>query len=133
MPRQDFEQHLEALQSEMLEMGSMVATAISRSTAALVNRDLSLAEQVIAEDLLINRKRYDIEEMAIELIAMQQPLARDLRVIIAVLNVIVDLERIGDHTTNIAETVYYAVRGETLPDARPKGDNSPYAVVRPQE
>ena len=103
MPRQDFEQHLEALQSEMLEMGSMVATAISRSTAALVNRDLSLAEQVIAEDLLINRKRYDIEEMAIELIAMQQPLARDLRVIIAVLNVIVDLERIGDHAEGNAK------------------------------
>lgn len=103
MPRQDFEHHLEALQSEMLEMGSMVANAINRSTAALVNRDLLLAEQVIAGDRIINQKRYDIEEMAIELIAMQQPLARDLRVIIAVLNVIVDLERIGDHAEGNAK------------------------------
>ena len=103
MTRQDFEHHLQTLQEEMLAFGIMVETAISRSTEALVNRNLTLAKQVIQDDLKINQKRYDIEEKCIELIAMQQPLARDLRVIIAVLNIIVDLERIGDHAEGNAK------------------------------
>jgi phosphate transport system protein len=103
MTRQDFEHHLQMLQEEMLALGMMVETAISRSTEALVNRNLTLAKQVIQDDLKINQKRYDIEEQSIELIAMQQPLARDLRVIIAVLNIIVDLERIGDHAEGNAK------------------------------
>jgi phosphate transport system protein len=103
MPRLDFEHHLQLLQEELLVLGSMVEKAITRSTDALKNRDLGLARQVIAEDLNINRKRYDIEEMCIHLIATQQPLARDLRVIIAVLNMIVDLERIGDHAEGNAK------------------------------
>ncbi|RJO61178.1 MAG: phosphate transport system regulatory protein PhoU [Dehalococcoidia bacterium] len=97
MPRQDFDRHLQTLQEELLVLGSMVEEAISRSADALKNRDLALARQVVADDFNINQKRYDIEEMCIELIATQQPLARDLRIIIAVLNMIVDLERIGDH------------------------------------
>jgi phosphate transport system protein len=103
MPRRDYEQHLQGLQEELLVLGSMVEKAISRSTDALKNRNLVLARQVIAEDLLINNKRYEIEEMCIELIATQQPLARDLRIIIAVLNMIVDLERIGDHAEGNAK------------------------------
>jgi len=103
MPRLDFEHHLQNLQEELLILGSMVEKAITRSTDALKNRDLALARQVIAEDLNINRKRYDIEEMCIQLIATQQPLARDLRIIIAVLNMIVDLERIGDHAEGDAK------------------------------
>jgi phosphate transport system protein len=103
MPRQDFEHHLQNLQEELLTLGSLVEEAISRSTDALVNRNLTLARQVISGDLVINQKRYDIEEMCVELIATQQPLARDLRVIIAVLNMIVDLERIGDHAEGNAK------------------------------
>ena len=103
MPRQDFEHHLQLLQDELLVLGSMVEEAISRSTDALKNRNLAMAQQVIADDLKINQKRYDIEEMCIELIATQQPLARDLRIIIAVLNMIVDLERIGDHAEGNAK------------------------------
>jgi len=75
----------------------------SRSTDALKNRNLALARQVIADDLNINKKRYDIEEMCIELIATQQPMVRDLRIIIAVLNMIVDMERIGDHAEGNAK------------------------------
>ncbi len=103
MPRQDFERNLQTLQEELLVLGSMVEEAISRSTDALKNRNLALARQVIADDRNINQKRYDIEEMCIELIATQQPLARDLRIIIAVLNMIVDLERIGDHAEGNAK------------------------------
>jgi phosphate transport system protein len=103
MPRQDFEHHLQILQEELLVLGSMVEEAISRSTDALKNRNLAMAQQVIADDRNINKKRYDIEEMCIELIATQQPMARDLRIIIAVLNMIVDLERIGDHAEGNAK------------------------------
>ncbi len=103
MPRQDFDRHLQVLQEEVLTLASMVEEAISRSNEALVNRNLTLARQVIAGDLNINQKRYDIEEMCVELIATQQPMARDLRVIIAVLNMIVDLERIGDHAEGNAK------------------------------
>jgi phosphate transport system protein len=103
MPRQNFENHLQILQEELLVLGSMVEKAIMRSTEALKNRNLELAQQVVAEDQNINRKRYDIEEMCIELIATQQPLASDLRIIIAVLYMIVDLERIGDHAEGNAK------------------------------
>lgn len=103
MTREDFDRHLQTLQEELLVMGSMVEEAISRSTDALKNRNLALARQVIADDLKINQKRYDIEEMCVDLIATQGPLARDLRIIIAVLNMIVDLERIGDHAEGNAK------------------------------
>lgn len=103
MPRHDFDRHLQTLQEELLTLGSMVEEAISRSTDALISRNLTLARQVIAGDLGINQKRYDIEEMCVELIATQQPMAGDLRIIIAVLNMIVDLERIGDHAEGNAK------------------------------
>jgi phosphate transport system protein len=97
MPRRLFDQHLRELQDHVLAMGSMVETALYRSMDALKNRDLDLARKVIADDHLIDQKRFEIEEECIDLIVTQQPLAGDLRIIIAVLNIIVDLERIGDH------------------------------------
>jgi phosphate transport system protein len=97
MTRKDFDRHLKSLQDEVLILGSMVGKAIHLSTDALKNRDLDLAGQVIKGDELINHKRFQIEEQCINLIATQQPMAVDLRIIIAVLNIIVDLERIGDH------------------------------------
>lgn len=103
MIRKLFEQHLRELQDHVLVMGSMVETAIYRSMDALKNRDLTLARQVIKDDSLIDQKRYEIEEQCIDLIVTQQPMASDLRIIIAVLNVIVDLERIGDHAEGSAK------------------------------
>jgi len=102
-PRESFDRHLHELQDEVLVLGSMVEKAITRSVEALKRRDLELAERVVAEDARINQKRFDIEEMCVELIVTQQPMAGDLRVIIAVLNIIVDLERIGDHAEGIAK------------------------------
>ena len=103
MPRASFERHLHELQDEVLVLGSMVEKAIYRSMEALKNRDLELAQRVIADDSEIDRKRYDIEEKCIELIVTQQPVASDLRIIVAVLNIIIDLERIGDHAEGIAK------------------------------
>jgi len=84
-------------------MADMVETAIKRSLEALKGRDVELARQVIADDVKINQKRYDAEERCLELIATQQPLASDLRTIVAVLHMIVDLERMGDHAEGIAK------------------------------
>lgn len=103
MPRGVFERELERLQDELLLLGSMVDKAIDRSVEALKRRDMEAARRIIEEDLAINRKRFEIEEKAIELIATQQPMASDLRTIVAVLNVIIDLERMADHAEGIAK------------------------------
>jgi len=105
MPRASLDRHLHELQDELLILGSMVEKAIARSVKALKERDLELAKQIIADDAKINQKRLDIEERCIQLIVTQQPVASDLRVIISVLNIIVDLERIGDHAGGIAKIV----------------------------
>ena len=101
--RKNYERALKALQDEVLVMASMVEKSIMRSIEALKNRDLELARQIIADDEAINNKRFDIEEQCVELIATQQPMAVDLRIIIAILNMLVDLERIGDHSEGIAK------------------------------
>ncbi|MBN2462122.1 MAG: phosphate transport system regulatory protein PhoU, partial [Dehalococcoidia bacterium] len=103
MPRTSFERHLHELQDEVLILGSMVEKAISRSIEALKKRDLELASQIIAADQEIDLKRYEIEKKCTELIITQQPMATDLRIIIAVLYIIVDLERIADHAAGIAK------------------------------
>ena len=102
-PRQSFDRHLHELQDDVLVMGSMVEKALERSMEALKTRNLEMAHQVIEDDAKINQKRFDIEEKCVDLIATQQPMASDLRVIIAVLNIIVDLERIADHAEGNAK------------------------------
>jgi len=103
--RTAFHKKLREIQDDVLAMGSMVEKAISRSVEALKKRDLALAKQLIADDLKINEKRFEIEEKCIQLIATQQPMASDLRMIICVLNIISELERIGDHAEGIAKIV----------------------------
>lgn len=102
MPREGFERQLQELQDEVLIMGSMVEKAIDRSIEALKKRDLTLARQVVDGDVKINQQRFDIEENCIALIATQQPMASDLRIIVSVLSIITDLERIGDYAEGIA-------------------------------
>ena len=103
MARTIFERQLGEVQEDMLVMAGMVERAITRSIESLRNRDIELARVVIVEDADINRKRYDIEEKCLELLATQQPLASDLRTIVAILHIIVDLERMGDHAEGIAK------------------------------
>ena len=88
-----------------LTWGSMVDKTLSRAMEALKNRDVATANQVILNDLKINEKRFNIEEKCIQLIATQQPMASDLRNIICVLNVVTELERIGDHAEGIGKIV----------------------------
>jgi phosphate transport system protein len=103
MTRSDFDRQLAEVQEDMLVMAGMVETAIERGIDALKNRNVELARQIIADDLNINRKRYDAEDKCLELIATQQPLAGDLRTIVSVLHITVDLERMGDHAEGIAK------------------------------
>jgi phosphate transport system protein len=101
--RTTFHKKLQELQDDILSMGSMVGKAIARSVEALKNRDVELARIIVKEDQNINQKRYDIEEKCVQLLATQQPMASDLRTIIAVLNITSELERIGDHAEGIAK------------------------------
>ena len=103
MPRAEFSRDLRALQDEMLVLANMVEKAIARSLDALKNRDLALSEEVVREDDVIDRKRMELEERCIDLIATQQPLAGDLRVLITVLHMSVELERMGDYAEGIAK------------------------------
>jgi phosphate transport system protein len=103
--RTDFHKHLRDIQGDVLAMGSMVEQAITRSITALKERDLDLAEQVITDDIKVNKKRFEIEEKCIQLIATQQPMASDLRTIISALSIVSEVERIGDHAEGIAKIV----------------------------
>ena len=105
MPREAFVQDLQVLEQQVIELGSMVDKAIARSVEALGELDAEEARKIVHEDLAINEKRFEIEEQALLLIATQQPMASDLRAIAAVLYIIVDLERIGDHAEGIAKIV----------------------------
>jgi len=84
-------------------MGSLAGDAILRSVEALKNRDLDLAQHIVEGDQQINDLRFSIEEKCIQLIVTQQPIANDLRIIIAVLNIITEVERIGDYAEGIAQ------------------------------
>ncbi len=103
MRRQNFADHIKALEQEVMKMGDMVLIAISRSVEALKKRDVAEAKKIIADDCLINKMRGEIEERCVTLIATQQPVATDLREIIAVMFIITDLERMGDYAEGIAK------------------------------
>ena len=100
--RSGLDRQLRMLQDEVLMMGGMVEKSIARALDALTRRDLEAAEQVIREDDYIDRERSDIEEQCIDLIATQQPMARDLRILVSILHITVELERMGDYAEGIA-------------------------------
>ncbi|MBM3948814.1 MAG: phosphate signaling complex protein PhoU [SAR202 cluster bacterium] len=102
MPRIDFDRDLRLLQDDLLLLGSMVEKAIAKALDALKRRDLDASQQVLEEDSLIDHKRFQIEEKCIDLIATQQPLARDLRTLVSILHMAVELERMGDYAEGIA-------------------------------
>lgn len=102
MLRQTYERDLQRLQDDVLALGGMVEEAITASVASLKRRDMEASERVIAQDQAINQKRFGIERDVLVLIATQQPMASDLRVLAAILAIISELERIGDYAKGIA-------------------------------
>lgn len=105
MIRESFAKHIKALETEITGMSELVISAVNHSVETLKKQDVKEAEKIIAADSLINKKRWEIEERCINLIALQQPVATDLREIIAVLSIITDLERMGDYAEGIAKIV----------------------------
>jgi phosphate transport system protein len=105
MIREGFVNHIKRLENEVTEMTGLVVGAINRSIEALRSRNIADAKKIIEDDEIINQKRQSIEDNCIHLIATQQPVAGDLREIIAVLNIITDLERMGDYAEGIAKIV----------------------------
>ncbi len=97
-----FDQQIEQLKQQLLLMSGRTESIIRKALEALTRRDPSLCEEVFADDKLIDRMEIDIEEACIQLLALQQPLASDLRLITAALKISNDLERVGDHAVNIA-------------------------------
>ena len=103
MPRDTFERSLHQLQDEILLLGSMVEDALVESVDALKQQDLRRAKELIVADRQINKKRFAIEADVLALIATQQPMASDLRVLASILEIATELERIGDYAKGIAK------------------------------
>jgi phosphate transport system protein len=100
-----FERELEQLKQQLLLMGGHAESIVLKSVDALRRLDESLAREVFADDKIIDRMELDIDERCLRLLALQQPMARDLRFITAALKINNDLERVGDHAVNIAGSV----------------------------
>lgn len=101
--RRSFQEELSALQQELLKMGAFVEQSIHDSVKSLATRDRKLAEKVIKDDDLADQMQTEIENRSLELLALQQPMAKDLRVLGTALKIVTDLERIADHSVDIAK------------------------------
>jgi phosphate transport system protein len=99
------ERQIDQLKDRILRVGTLVEEAISKSITALINRDARVAQRVIANDEEIDRMEVEVEEECLKILALYQPVAADLRFVVAVLKINNDLERMGDLARNIAKRV----------------------------
>ena len=116
MPRADFEMNLTLVQEEIIQLSSMVEKAIYKSVDALKKRDVEASQQVIDEDDLIDLKQQALEERCIELIALESPIAGELRILISAMMIANELERMGDYAEGIAKI---SVSMGNLPPLKP--------------
>ena len=98
-----FDEQLNQLNNSLIEMGAIVETAILKAVKALIEQDIELAQQIIAGDEEVDQKEKEIESLCLKIILQQQPVARDLRLVSAVLKMLTDIERVGDHASDISE------------------------------
>lgn len=103
MVRQVFHQSLEDVQTRLVDVAELVAVAIEKATRAFGTSNVSLAEEVIEADAIIDERAVELDELAIEILARQQPVARDLRIVVAALRMSASLERMGDIAEHIAQ------------------------------
>ena len=106
------ERQIEQLKDRILRVGTLVEEAISKSITALINRDIHIAQRVMASDEEIDRMEVEVEEECLKILALYQPVAADLRFVVAVLKINNDLERMGDLAKNIAKRVAQLTAGE---------------------
>jgi len=107
--RSRFEEQLRNLKDALIEMGGMIVRAITSASKAIIEQDMVVAQWTIDFDLEIDQKEKEIEDLCLKILLQQQPVARDLRLISAVLKMITDLERIGDQAADISEITMHLV------------------------
>jgi phosphate transport system protein len=105
--REVFQQELTEVQGRLVELAKLVEVAITRATEAFNNSDIALAEQVIEEDIYIDELAISLDELSIQILARQQPVARDLRTVVGALRMSSSLERMGDMADHIAQLARY--------------------------
>ncbi|MBV9852558.1 MAG: phosphate signaling complex protein PhoU [Armatimonadetes bacterium] len=125
--RQQFHEELAALDRQMLQMGTLVSRMMTQAVDALQQSDTAEAEAVLAQDDAVDAMNHDIEARCMRLLALQQPVARDLRLIGTAFKVITDLERIGDHAVDIAKISRKFSR--QIPAGKPLIDVGPLAAM----
>jgi phosphate transport system protein len=113
--REVFQQELREVQERLVEIAELVATSIEKATRAFNESDVSLAEEVIAEDHRIDQGTVALDELAITILAKQQPVARDLRIVVSALRISASLERMGDMSTHIAQLARYRFPDKVVP------------------
>ena len=116
MPREDFEKNLKGVEDDVVQLSNMVEKAIFKSIEALKERDISASQKVVDDDDVIDEKQQTIEDRCIDLIALEAPMAGDLRVLIAAMMVANELERMGDYAEGIAKI---SVSMGNLPPLKP--------------
>ena len=112
MMRTVYHEQLRILGEELTKMGALCEEGISAAMRALFEGDQTMAEKARAIEREIDRKERDIESQSMKLLLCQQPVAGELRIVSSALRLISDMERIGDHATNVAEWVEYEVTGD---------------------
>ena len=113
--REVFQQELREVQDRLVEIASLVAESIAKATQAFNESNVALAEDVIAEDDRIDAAAYELDELAIQILARQQPVARDLRIVVSALRISASLERMGDMSEHIAQLARYRFPEKVVP------------------
>jgi len=113
--RDAYHDELDAISETLIEMTRLVGSAISRATTALLDADLALAESVITADETVDVLYRDLEERALNLLATQQPVASDLRIVVTSLRMVSDLERMGDYALNVAKVARRRAPASAIP------------------
>jgi phosphate transport system protein len=115
MTHRRFQDELDTLKARLVAMAGLAEAAVHQAVAALLQRDIEMAKRVVEQDKAVDDLEIEIEDRAINLLALQQPMARDLRLITMAMKISSDLERVGDHAVNIAETVGWLIESPLFP------------------
>ena len=113
--REVFQQELREVQERLVEIADLVAVSIEKATRSFNESNVSLAEEVIADDDLIDQRALALDELAITILARQQPVARDLRIVVSALRISASLERMGDMSTHISQLARYRFPDKVVP------------------
>lgn len=117
-PRRHFHDELDVLQKRLMEMAGIVEHLVARATQAVMDRDGTAAQSIVRDDNRVDELEVEVDERVMELLALHQPMASDLRQVIATNKVANDLERVGDHAVNIAKAARRLVETAPLPELR---------------